>query len=82
MRLLLVLGLLLCVVLFLAGLIAPRRSRQLQRRVDRLLRKGERRSGGSHGRVGHWTKRSLKVTRRATDKSADAGRTVRGKLPR
>jgi hypothetical protein len=77
----LLVGLLLCVVLFLAGLIAPGRSRRLQRAMDRMLRKGERKSDSSAGRVGDWTEGSLKKMRQAGDKSAEAGREVRRKLP-
>jgi hypothetical protein len=77
---LLALGVVFCVVLFFAGLIAPRRSKRLQKAVDRFIRKGERKSDNSAGRLGDWTQTSLKKMRRAGDKSADAGRTVHEKL--
>jgi hypothetical protein len=74
-----VVGLLLCIVLFFAGLIAPRRSRRLQRWVDRMFRKGERKANRSAGRVGDATKHALRWTRRAGDRSAAAGRKVNRK---
>ena len=77
----LLLGIVFCLVLFVAGLVAPRRSRRLQKAMDRFLRKGERRSDRSAGRVGDWTETSLKKVRHAGDKSADAGRALRERLP-
>jgi hypothetical protein len=74
-------GLLFCVVLFIAGFVAPRRSRRFQRAIDRFLRRGERKSDRSAGRVGDWTEASLEKVRRIGDKSADAGRATRDKLP-
>jgi hypothetical protein len=78
---LLALGLLSCIVLFFVGVIAPRRSRRLQARLDRLLRRGERKGDRGAGKVGDLTRDSLKTVRRAGDKSAEAGRTVRKKIP-
>jgi hypothetical protein len=72
---------LLCVVLFLAGLIAPRRSRRLQERIDRLLRRGEDKANRNAGKVGDAQAKSLNVVRRAGDKSADAGRSLRKQAP-
>jgi hypothetical protein len=81
MRILLLLVVLFCIVLFFAGLIAPRRSRRLQRWYDRVLRRGERKGDESAGKLGDLTEQSLKAGRRAGDKSAEAGRTLRRKLP-
>ena len=78
---LLLFGVFFCVVLFFAGLIAPKRSRRLQRALDRKFRKAERKSGRSAGRAGDWTQNSIEKLRKAGDKSAHAGRTVREKLP-
>jgi hypothetical protein len=77
----LVLALLCCVVLFLSGLIAPRRSRRLQARIDRFLRRGERKSGANAGRLGDLSRESLKLARHSGDKSAEAGRALRKKIP-
>jgi hypothetical protein len=70
-----------CVVLFLAGLIAPRKSRALQQRFSRLMNRGERKSARKGGRVGKATRKSLKWSRRAGEKSARAGRDTRRELP-
>jgi hypothetical protein len=70
-----------CIVLFFAGLISPLRSKRLQAWYDRLLRRGERKSGESAGRLGDVTEKSLRGSRRAGDRSAEAGRKLRGKLP-
>ena len=81
MRILLVLLVVACVVLFFAGLIVPRRSKRLQRRWDRLIRRGERKGDRNAGKVGDATEASLRWTRKAGDKSAEAGRAARDKLP-
>jgi hypothetical protein len=78
MRVLLV-GVLLVVVLFFAGLFAPERSKKLERRVAGLLRKGERKAEDSAGKVGDATKASLKNLRKASRKSAETGRAVNEK---
>lgn len=75
MRLIL-LGLLLCVVLFFAGLLFPRRSRKLQEKVGKYLRRGERKGDERAGKLGDATNTALKKTRKATEHSADAGRAV------
>jgi hypothetical protein len=79
---LILLGGLLCVGLFLLGLIAPRMSRRVQGKVDRKLEGGERKSGRRAGRIGDWTRKSLAKVRKAADKSAEAGRKSRRKLPK
>ena len=81
MRILLVLVVLFCIVLFFAGLIAPRRSKRLQAWYDRVLRRGERKGDENAGKLGDLTEKSLKASRRAGDKSARAGRKLRNKLP-
>jgi hypothetical protein len=78
---LVLLGALMCIALFIAGLVAPRRSRRLQGRVNRTLRRGERKADRSASRVGNWTRDSLETARHAGDKSARAGRKSRDKLP-
>jgi hypothetical protein len=71
-----------CVALFLAGVFFPARSRRMQRGVDRLSRKGERKSEGKAGRFGNLTRSGLRLMRRAADKSAERGRDVHGKATR
>jgi hypothetical protein len=70
-----------CIVLFFAGLIAPRRSKRLQRWYDRMLRRGERKGGENAGKLGDVTEKSLRASRRAGDRSAEAGRKLHQKLP-
>jgi hypothetical protein len=79
-RILLVLVVLFCVVLFVAGVLAPRRSRRLQRWYDRVLRRGERKGDRNAGKLGDLTERGLRGSRRAGDASADAGRKLGKKL--
>jgi hypothetical protein len=78
----LTLSALLCAVLFIAGFIAPRRSRRLQERIDHLLRRGEGKANRNAGKIGDAQAKSLNVVRRAGDKSASAGRSLREKAPR
>jgi hypothetical protein len=77
----LVLVVVFCVVLFFAGLIAPRRSKRLQAWYDRVLRRGERKSAENAGKVGDLTGKGLRRGRRAGDRSAETGRKLHQKLP-
>jgi hypothetical protein len=70
-----------CIVLFFAGLLAPARSRRLQQRFARLVRRGEQKSDRNAGKLGDATERSLRTGRRMGDRSAEAGRSLRRKLP-
>ena len=81
MRILLVAVVLFCIVLFFAGLIAPRKSKRLQRWYDRLLRRGERKSDAKAGKIGDLTEKGIERSRRMGDKSAEAGRALRSRLP-
>jgi hypothetical protein len=74
---LILLGGLICVGLFVLGLVAPRKSRRAQEKLDRTLKRGERKSDAKAGRVGDWTSKSLETVRKAGDKSAEAGRKSR-----
>jgi hypothetical protein len=75
------LGLLLCIFLFVAGFVAPRRSRRLQAKINRLLRRGERRSDDEAGKLGDLVRKTLSLIRRGANKSAEAGRGLRKKAP-
>ena len=79
MRLLLVV--IAMIVLFFAGLIAPRRSKRLERWIDSRLREGRRKSNRNAGRIGDWTAKSLAWGQRLADGALAAGRRVRSKLP-
>jgi hypothetical protein len=78
-RILLVLIVLVCVVLFLAGVFAPERSKKMQRWVAEKLRQGERKGDEEAGKLGDMTNTMLEKSRNATDKSAEGGRAVHDK---
>lgn len=78
--LLLLFLLIVCVVLFVAGVISPRRSKRLQSAVDKLSKKGEDKSDRSAGRVGDATHNALEKARSAADASARSGRRVHDKI--
>ena len=79
MRILLVLILVVCIVLFFAGIFAPERSKRMQKWVATKLRKGERKSNENAGKLGDMTNWTLEKSRASTDKSAEAGRAVHDK---
>jgi hypothetical protein len=69
------------IVLFLAALIAPRRSKRLQRWIKQRMQKGERKANRNAGRLGDWTAKSLDWGQSWVDKVMRGGRKTRGKLP-
>jgi hypothetical protein len=70
-----------CVVLFILALLAPRLSRGPQTGVGRTLGVGARAGGKAPGTIGRFLSKSFSKSRKATNKSAEAGRRTRGKLP-
>jgi hypothetical protein len=78
-RILLVLIMLVCIVLFFAGVFAPERSKKMQAWVAKKLRKGERKGDEEGGKLGDATNTMLEKSRQATDKSAEGGRAVHDK---
>jgi hypothetical protein len=70
-----------CVVLFLLALLAPRLSVWPQKGVSRTLGAGARAGGTAPGIFGRLLSKSFSSSRKATNKSAEAGRKTRGKLP-
>jgi hypothetical protein len=70
-----------CIILLVLAFLAPRLSRHPQRGVDRVLGGGQ--SGASHapGPLGRWLQKPFSSSRKATNRSAAAGRKGRGKLP-
>ena len=70
-----------CIVLFVAGVISPARSRRWQSFTGGWFRKAERKGDESGGRVGDMTREALGLTRRATEASARRGRDLHAKLP-
>ena len=71
-----------CVVLLVLAFLAPRLSRHPQRGVDKTLGVGQRAGGRLPGFLGRFAQKPFSQSRRATHKSAAAGRRGRGKLPR
>ena len=71
-----------CVVLLVLAFLAPRLSRHPQRGVDKTMGVGQRTGGKLPGFLGRWAQKPFSSSRKATNKSASAGRRGRGKLPR
>jgi hypothetical protein len=70
-----------CVLLAVLGFLVPRLSRAPQRGVDRTLGAGQQAGGKAPGVLGRLFSKSFGTSRKATNKSASAGRRERGKLP-
>ena len=70
-----------CVVLLLLAFVAPRLSRHPQRGVEKTLGLGQRAGGSLPGVLGRWAQKPFTKSRKATSKSAGAGRRGRSKLP-
>jgi hypothetical protein len=70
-----------CVVLLVLAFVFPRLSSHPQRGVEGVLHGGERGARFAPGRLGEWLAKPFRKSRRATSKSASAGRRGRGKLP-
>jgi hypothetical protein len=70
-----------CVVLFILALVAPRLSIWPQKAVGRTLGTGARETGKAPGFLGRFLSKSFNTSRKATNRSAAAGRKSRGKLP-
>ena len=68
------------IVLFFAGLIAPRRSKRLQAWVDGKLQQGKAKGDRRYGWVGDWTARSLHWGQKVNAAAVRAGRRVRDTL--
>ena len=70
-----------CVLLLVLGFVVPRLSRGPQRGVDSTLGVGQRAGGKAPAPVGRLLSKSFGSSRKATNRSASAGRRGRGKLP-
>jgi hypothetical protein len=71
----------LCVVLAILAFLLPRLSVYPQRGVDKSLRAGQHGAAQAPGKLGKWLQKPFQSSRKATDKSAAAGRRGRGKMP-
>jgi hypothetical protein len=70
-----------CVILLILGFLLPRSSIWPQRGVDRTLGAGQQAGGKAPGLLGRLFSKSFGSSRKATNRSASAGRRGRGKLP-
>jgi hypothetical protein len=80
MRLLLPAFLVMLVVLFVMGIVVPRRSRRVQAWIEAQIAKGERKGDESAGWFGNVTSSALRLVRKASGASAEAGRATRDKI--
>ncbi len=70
-----------CVLLLVLAFLVPRISQGPQRGVDKTLGVGQRAGGTAPGFLGRLFQKPFSSSRKATNKSANAGRRGRGKLP-
>jgi Family of unknown function (DUF6411) len=70
-----------CVVLLVLAFLLPRLSIWPQRGVDRTLSVGQQAGGKAPGLLGRLFSKGFGSSRKATNRSASAGRRGRGKLP-
>ena len=70
-----------CIILLVLAFLMPRLSSHPQRGVDKTLGVGQRAGGKAPGPLGRLFSKSFGTSRKATNKSASAGRRGRGKLP-
>jgi hypothetical protein len=70
-----------CIVLLVLAFLLPRLSRHPQRGVDTVLGTGQKGAASAPGKLGRWLQKPFQSSRKATNKSASAGRQGRGKLP-
>ena len=70
-----------CVVLLVLAFLLPRLSIWPQRGVDRTLSVGQQAGGKAPGPLGRLFSKGFGSSRKATNRSASAGRRGRGKLP-
>ena len=70
-----------CILLLILGFLVPRLSSGPQRGVDRSLGMGQRGAGKAPGPLGRWFQKPFSSSRRASNRSANAGRRGRSKLP-
>jgi hypothetical protein len=70
-----------CIILLILGFLLPRLSIWPQKGVDRTLGAGQRAGGKAPGIIGRLFSKGFGTSRKATNKSAQAGRRGRSKLP-
>lgn len=77
---LIVVAALVCIVLFISGVVSPDASRRLQRKSGGLARKGEERGARKAGKIGDMANRSLRKVRHTADRSAEEGREINERM--
>jgi hypothetical protein len=70
-----------CVILLILGFLVPRLSRKPQRGVDRTLGAGQQAGSHAPGILGRLFSKGFGTSRKATNRSAAAGRRGRSKTP-
>jgi hypothetical protein len=70
-----------CIVLAILAFLLPRLSTHPQRGVDKTLGAGQQGAAHAPGKLGRWLQKPFQSSRKATNKSASAGREGRGKMP-
>jgi hypothetical protein len=70
-----------CVVLLVLGFLLPRLSRYPQRGVEKTLGAGQRAGGKAPSPLSRLLQKPFSTSRKATSRSASAGRRGRSKLP-
>ncbi len=70
-----------CVLLFLAGFLAPQLSKKPQYRIDKVLAKAAGKASKAPGPLRKVIAQPFGKSQKATNKSARAGRKTRFKLP-
>ncbi|MBS1871546.1 MAG: hypothetical protein JSS99_17995 [Actinobacteria bacterium] len=71
----------LCIVLAVLAFLLPRLSTHPQRGVDKTLGAGQHGAAHAPGKLGRWLQKPFQTSRKATNKSAAAGRRGRGRMP-
>jgi len=71
----------LCVLLFVLAILAPRLSRHPERASKRAFGLGGRGASKAPGKLGEWLAKPFHKSSKAAGKSAEAGRDVRDKMP-
>ena len=70
-----------CIILAVLAFLLPRLSGGPQRGVDKSLGAGQQGAAHAPGKLGTWLQKPFQSSRKATNKSASAGRKGRGKMP-
>jgi hypothetical protein len=70
-----------CIVLAVLAFLLPRLSTVPQRGVDKTLSEGQQGAAHAPGKLGKWLQKPFQSSRKATNKSAAAGRRGRGRMP-